>query len=183
MRATFTQDQLDLEKTLRSLVEGERTAARECLDRPWDGCRVDATLVRDFSVLGVPERAGGVGSSLVDLIVAVEVLGELLVPSTFSAHAAAVQLLVDSGIDLGPALEGTATWVPAVDESGAAGWGSLTATTAEPAPKSLVPYAAAASAFAVLGADGVALVGSREVRPRESFDPSRPLADVVPEPG
>lgn len=183
MRATFTQDQLDLEKTIRSLAEGERSAARACLDQPWSRSAVDDVLVRDFSVLGVPERAGGVGSSLVDLVIAVEALGELLVPSVFSAHAAAVQLLVDSGVDLTPALDGAVTWVPAVDEAGVAGWGGLSAPVAAPATKSLVPYVAAASSYAVLGSDGVDLVGARASRERESFDPSRPLADVDPEPG
>ena len=172
MRSTFTQDQLDLEKTVRSLAEADRGRARAALEQGWGETAGDVALRRDFGVLGVPESAGGVGSSLVDLMVAVEALGRQLSASSYVAHAAAVQLLVDSGLPLDDALEGRVRWTPAVDP-----------LTGHPETRTLVPCAAGVDAFAVHGPSGVRLATRAIVTERESFDPSRPMADVVAEPG
>jgi alkylation response protein AidB-like acyl-CoA dehydrogenase len=167
MRATFTQDQLDLAKTVGAIAEGEREAARRAHDDGWTPTASDATLLRDFSVLGVPESAGGVGSDLVDLVVAVEALGRHLVPSTFPAHAAAVQLALGAGLDVTAALEGAERWTPAVDRA-ADGW-------------TLVPYATGADRVVVLDGDTVAVLGADELSltPRESLDTALPLTDVA----
>ncbi|MDP3893443.1 MAG: hypothetical protein Q8Q44_19565, partial [Nocardioides sp.] len=178
MRATYTQDQLDLEKTVRSLAEGERGRARECLDAGWSELPLDAGLLRDFSVLGVPESAGGVGSSLVDLMIAVEVLGRSVVPSQFPAHAAAVQLALAAGHPLDDALEGRERWTLAVDEPRVAGWEELRASGPAPALKTLVPYVGGADRIVSLGTDGVVVTTAAEVVVRESLDASRTLADV-----
>jgi alkylation response protein AidB-like acyl-CoA dehydrogenase len=175
VRATFTQDQLDVVKTVRALAEGEAVTARSCLAAGWQAPAVDATLVRDFGLLGVPERAGGVGSPLVDLLVAVEVLGELLVPSRFVAHAAAVQLLAGSGAVAPAVLQGEQILTLAADVPGAPGWASSAPGERR---RVLVPYADAADAVAVVGAEGVHIDERPELALRESLDAAFPLWDL-----
>ncbi|GGM42423.1 acyl-CoA dehydrogenase family protein [Dactylosporangium sucinum] len=174
MRATFTQEQLEIGKTVHAIAEGEAVTARAALSAPWTAPACDGPLLRDFGLLGVPTAAGGIGSGLIDLLVAVEALGEHLVPSRYPAHAAAVQLLCGAGTEL-PAdvLEGTRVLTPAVD-AGPSSW-------------TLVRYAAPADGFAVLGGgDGddsrrVRIVGPAgvTVTPRQSLDPSLPLSDLT----
>ncbi|MGJ3558034.1 hypothetical protein ACR6C2_00315 [Streptomyces sp. INA 01156] len=115
MRATFTHDQLDIEKTVRTLAQRESKRARDALAGPWSAPECDTTLLRDFGLLGVPDSAGGIGSSLIDLLVAVEVLGEHLVPSRFPSHAAAVQLATALGPLPDDVLEGRRILTPAAD--------------------------------------------------------------------
>lgn len=179
MKATFTQEQLDIAKTVRAMAGGGAGIARAALKTGWQSPQGDAALLSDFSVLGVPESAGGVGSSLVDLMVAVEALGQTLMPSAFPAHAAAIGLAVDSGADLTSALDGSQRWVPAVDEPGVSGWLDLIGTAVDPVTKTLVPYIAGADRVVALGADGITISTPAEVRERESFDPSQPLSDVL----
>ncbi|MET7397307.1 acyl-CoA dehydrogenase family protein [Dactylosporangium sp. NPDC005572] len=174
MRATFTQEQLEIGKTVHAIAEGEGVTARSALSAPWTAPACDGPLLRDFGLLGVPTPAGGIGSGLVDLLVAVEALGEHLVPSRYPAHAAAVQLLCGAGAEL-PAdvLEGTRVLTPAVD-AGPSSW-------------TLVRYAAPADGFAVLGggddegAGRVRIVGPADVTvtARQSLDPSVPLSDLT----
>ncbi|CAM3266093.1 acyl-CoA dehydrogenase family protein [Nocardioides dubius] len=173
MRATFTQDQADIAKTVEAIAASAEGETRSFLDAPWRAPAIDATLLSDFSVLGVPERSGGVDSSLVDLMVAVETLGRALAPTSFVAHAAAVQLMVDSGADLTAALDGSARWTYAVDEPGLTGW-----PTSLGEQKTLVPCLAGADAVVAAGGDGVRLVQPDDVRERVSFDPSRPMSDL-----
>lgn len=94
MRATFTQEQLEIAKTVRALAEGEAVTSRALLTgATWTAPACDAVLLRDFGLLGVPPESG-----LIDLLVAVEQLGAHLVPSRFPWHAAAVQLLTGTDI-------------------------------------------------------------------------------------
>ncbi len=176
MRATFTQDQLDIQKSVRSIVESDADQARAALDASWTRPGTDEVLLRDFGVLGVPETAGGVGSSLIDLLVAVETLGESLVPSQFPWHAAAVQLASSTGLVTEEMLEGRVVLTPAVDAPGVSGWADDAA--ADNLVRTLVPYAGAADFCVVLGADGVQLVEPASVTPRESFDPAVTLSDI-----
>ncbi|WP_110207669.1 acyl-CoA dehydrogenase family protein [Nocardioides daejeonensis] len=183
MRATFTQEQSDIAKTVRAMADGGVVSTRAALEHGWQPPGCDEVLLRDFSVLGVPEGAGGVGSSLIDLLVAVEALGQCLAPSAFVAHAAALQLAVGAGADLTSALAGDQRWVPAVDEPGVAGWLGLAGTADSPVTKTLVPYASGADRVVALGRDGVTIGEATELRERVSFDPSQPLADVLPSAG
>lgn len=175
MRATFTQDQLDIESTVRGLVADEKVSARDALTAPWSPPACDATLLGDFTLLGVPETSGGMGSGLIDLLVAVEALGESLLPSRFPAHAGAVQLLAGAGLEV-PAdvLDGTRVLTVALDAPGSTGWSEQ-----EGDRRTLVRHAGQADAVASLGAGGVALGRPAEVVARESFDPSVPMADVT----
>ncbi|RNL61961.1 acyl-CoA dehydrogenase [Nocardioides marmoriginsengisoli] len=177
MRATFTQDQLDIEKTVRALAEGEDVGSRATLTAPWTAPACDAVLLRDFGLLGVPESAGGVGSSLIDLLVAVEALGEHLVPSRFPAHAAAVQLAAGVGTLPDEVLEGRRVLTPAVDVPAHSGWGDRVPN--DLLIRTLVRYAAQADALVGLSADGVWIADPAGIAPRVSFDPSVPLSDVT----
>ncbi|MBS4752156.1 acyl-CoA/acyl-ACP dehydrogenase [Nocardioides sp. zg-ZUI104] len=179
MHATFTRDQQDIAATVRAMVGDEKTGARAALDEGWSAPSCDAALLEGFSGLGVAESAGGPGSSLVDLLVAVEALGASLVPSRFAAHAAAIQLLAASGEVPEAALEGQQVLTGAVVVPGEAGWAPTAGGTTT---RTLVAHAESADAFVVAGTDGVRLLdrASVEVRQRESFDPAVPLADVTP---
>lgn len=181
MRAAFTQDQRDLTVTIEALAASGRASARAAHEGPWVAPACDATLLRDFSVLGVPESAGGVGSGLIDLMVACEVLGRHLVASSFPAHAAAIQLLVGSGVPLEPALTGEQRWTVAVDQASRTGEGRE--PDARAAWKTLVPLADEADRIAVSDPEGVRLAETVQVQQRVSVDPSMPLADVLPAAG
>ncbi|MFG2043487.1 acyl-CoA dehydrogenase family protein [Dactylosporangium sp. NPDC048998] len=192
MRATFTQEQLEIGKTVGSLAEGEGVTARDALSGPWRAPACDGPLLRDFGLLGVPEAAGGIGSSLIDLLVAVEALGERLVPSRFPAHMAAVQLLCGagalSGALSGDVLDGRRVLTPAVGVPGAPGIPGTPETPGTPGTvvRTLVRYAAQADGFAALGDGGVWIAEAAGIAPRRSLDPSVPLSDVTlaaPEPG
>jgi alkylation response protein AidB-like acyl-CoA dehydrogenase len=177
MRATFTQEQLDIAKTVRSLAENEPVTARRCFVDGWRPPAIDALLLEDFGLLGVPEQSGGVGSSLVDLLVAAEALGETLVPTRFVSHAAAVQLLAGSGTIDHDALHGNRVLTPAVDVASSPGWAS---TAPEPSDRRvLVPYADAADGIVVLSQAGVRVMDFAPVTPRETFDPAFPMFDAV----
>ncbi|MER6112887.1 acyl-CoA dehydrogenase [Streptomyces hirsutus] len=177
MRATFTHDQLDIEKTVRTLAQRESKRARDALAGPWSAPECDTTLLRDFGLLGVPESAGGIGSSLIDLLVAVEVLGEHLVPSRFPSHAAAVQLATALGPLPDDVLEGRRILTPAADAPGTPGWADRSGCAGP--IRTLVRYADHADGIAALGTEGVWIADPAGIAPRESFDPSVPLADVT----
>ncbi|MBO2447794.1 acyl-CoA/acyl-ACP dehydrogenase [Actinomadura barringtoniae] len=180
MEATFTQEQRDIQESLRSIAEAETVTARDALAGEWRPPGCDAVLLADFGLLGVPESAGGMGSPLIDLLVAVEVLGERLVPSRFPAHAAAVQLAAGLGPLPDDVLEGRTVLAPAVDIPGSPGWpGVGTGEGTDPLVRTLVPYAAQADGFTVLGPDGVWIAVPAGITARESFDPSTPLSDVT----
>lgn len=186
MHATFTQEQQEIGGTVAALAKAQAGAARAALSAGWRPCAADGPLLRDFGLLGVPESAGGVGSALIDLLVAVEVLGEHLVPSRFAAHAGAVQLLCGDDRRSVPLpdeiLDGRRVLAPAVDVPSTPGWPDR--SVPDPLVRTLVPYAAQADGFVVAGPDGVwvadaaALVERSGVTERRSFDPSVPLSDV-----
>jgi hypothetical protein len=180
VHATFTQEQQDIGKTVAALAQAQHGAARTALSHGWQPCACDDPLLRDFGLLGVPESAGGVGSGLIDLLVAVEVLGEQLVPSRFAAHAGAVQLLCGDDRRATPLpdaiLDGRRVLTAAVDMPQVAGWPDR--GTPDPMVRTLVPYAEQADGFVAVGADGVWTADTAEVTPRQSFDPSLPLSDV-----
>ncbi|MGW0506605.1 acyl-CoA dehydrogenase family protein [Micromonospora sp. NPDC003241] len=183
MRATFTQEQQDIAKTVGALADAERATGG--LPTHWQAPAGDATLLRDFGLLGVPEQVGGIGSSLIDLLVAVEALGERLVASRFPAHAAAVQLLCGSGHGTplpDDVLDGSRVLTPAVDVPGDTARADQVSTRT--LVRTLVPYAAQADAVVALGAaEGVWTSRPVEVTARESVDPSVPLSEVtLPDP-
>ncbi|WP_433528398.1 acyl-CoA dehydrogenase family protein [Micromonospora sp. CA-263727] len=181
MRATFTREQQEIAETVRSLAEAEKGSARAALSGPWQAPGGDAALLRDFGLVGVPEAAGGLGSGLIDLLVAVEALGEPVVASRFPAHAAAVQLLCGDARRSTPLpgelVDGRRVLTSAVDVPGIAGWADRVAV--DPLVRTLVPYATQADAVVALGPAGVWLAEPIGVTARESVDPSVPLSEVT----
>lgn len=181
MRATFTEEQQEIGRTVGALADADRGTARAALSGRWQAPAGDGPLLRDFGLLGVPESAGGIGSSLIDLLVAVEALGERLVPSRFPAHAAAVQLLCGDARRTGPlpdeVLDGRRVLTPAVDVPGGSGWADR--VPADPLVRTLVPYATQADGVVALGPAGVWFADPVRVTVRQSVDPSVPLADLT----
>lgn len=181
MRATFTQEQQDIGRTVGALADADRGTARAAWSGGWRAPAGDGPLLRDFGLLGVPEPAGGIGSSLIDLLVAVEALGGRLVPSRFPAHAAAVQLLCGDERSGGPlpdeVLDGRRVLTAAVDVPGGSGWADR--VPVDPLVRTLVPYAAQADGVVALGPAGVWFADPVRVTARQSLDPSVPLADLT----
>ncbi|MEU7619624.1 acyl-CoA dehydrogenase family protein [Micromonospora rifamycinica] len=181
MRATFTEEQQEIGRTVGALADADRGTARAALSGRWQAPAGDGPLLRDFGLLGVPESAGGIGSSLIDLLVAVEALGERLVPSRFPAHAAAVQLLCGDARRTGPlpdeVFDGRRVLTPAVDVPGGSGWADR--VPSDPLVRTLVPYATQADGVVALGPAGVWFADPVRVTVRQSVDPSVPLADLT----
>lgn len=180
MRATFTPEQHEIERAVAGLSTDGLRAARSCLEHGYAAPDFDAALLADYGALGVPESAGGFGSSLVDLAVAVEALGRTLAPSRLPAHAAAVQLAAAAGIDVTPAVDGGQRWAIAADEPAGDGWegaaridGGVTR-----GGKTLVAHAEGADALVAVFGETAALLPAEGLVARESLDPSRPVWDV-----
>ncbi|MBF6620564.1 MAG: hypothetical protein ITG02_10080 [Patulibacter sp.] len=183
MKATLTAEQIEIERTAREIAAKGRQEARVCLEREWTPTAAESSLLEDFSVLGLPEAAGGVGTGMVEVAVALEALGRTLVPTQLVAQLAAVQVAAAAGIDVRPAVEGGERWTLAVDEPGVVGCDELDVTIAGDAvrgTKTMVPCGGGATdAVVVVGRDAVALVRGATVEPGPSIDPTRPFGDVV----
>lgn len=126
------------------------------------------------TALAVPERWGGAGASLLDVVVACEELGHHALPGPVAESVAAVPLLLADLAGLaGPAAEALAgKWLPALAA------GDLLVTLAAP-PR--LPYAADATAVGtVLLADGDALWLADPGETRQSLDPARSLSAALP---
>ncbi|ROO85812.1 alkylation response protein AidB-like acyl-CoA dehydrogenase [Actinocorallia herbida] len=181
MPAIFTPEQLDLERTLLALGEQGPVLARAGHEQGWREPSFESVLMEDYGLVGVPEEAGGVGSGLVDLAVAVEALGRRLVPTRFVAQAAAVQLGLAAGIDVSAAVEGGARWSPAVDEPGRDGFADPATDLVDGrvrGAKTLVAFPEGADALVVSLPGRTALVPAEGVLVRASLDPSRPYGAV-----
>lgn len=183
MKATLTEEQIEIERTAREIAAKGRQEARVCLEREWTATAAEPSLLEDFSALGLPEAAGGVGTGMVEVVVALEALGRTLVPSHLVAQLAAIQVAAAAGIDVLPAVEGGERWTLAVDEPGVVGCGELEVQLDADrvrGTKTMVPCAgAAADAVVVVGRDGVALVRDATVTPGPSIDATRPYGDVA----
>ncbi len=133
------------------------------------------------TALAVPERYGGLGASLPDVVIACEELGHHALPGPVAESVAAVPHLLTTLADESPCGESPCGESPC-GESGPARWlpglaaGELIATLALP-PR--LPYAAdAGPAGLILLAEGdtawLAVPGSR----RQSVDPARSLHEA-----
>ncbi|MFA4928350.1 MAG: acyl-CoA dehydrogenase family protein [Patulibacter sp.] len=182
MKATLTAEQIEIERTAREIGAKGRQEARVCLEREWTATAAESSLLEDFSVLGLPEAAGGVGTGMVEVAVALEALGRNLVPSHLVAQLAAVQVAAAAGIDVLPAVEGNERWTLAVDEPGVVGCGELEVRIdgdVVRGTKTMVPCAGASpDAIVVVGRESVALVRGATVEPGPSLDATRPYGDA-----
>lgn len=182
MGATFTDEQRQIEKTILAISADGLERARACLENGWQPPPFDVQLYEGFGGLGLAMDVGGVGSDLVDLLVAVEALARRLTPTGFTAHAAAVQLAASAGIDVGDAVAGRVRWTPAVDEPGSDGPFVSQArgddTDRVRVDKTLVANAEGVDAIVATTADRVVLLPARNVRQRPTIDSSRPFSDA-----
>src|SRR4051812_29992292 len=114
MRFAFTDDQLAFRDAVRDLLE------RECppsyVRAAWDAQGQDARkawfVLAEMGVLGAlaPEAAGGLGLTIIDLILAVEETGYFAVPEPIVKHAmVGVPLVPEAG-------DGRLTITASVDE-------------------------------------------------------------------
>ncbi|GAA2733370.1 acyl-CoA dehydrogenase family protein [Actinocorallia aurantiaca] len=181
MSAIFTSEQLEIEQTLLALGERGPALARAGHEQGWQAPPFEQRLLEDYGIVGVPESAGGVGSGLVDLAVAVEALGRRLVPTRYVAQAAAVQLAAAAGLDVADAAAGRVRWSPAVDEPDRDGYDDPSTTLSGGrvrGEKTLVAFPEGADALVVSLAGSTALVSAEGVGNRRSLDPSRPYGSV-----
>jgi len=162
LRAIYTPEQQELEKTMLAVAADGLSAARECLSSGWVAPPCDERLVADYAGLGVPEEAGGVGGTLVDVAIAVGALARTLLPTTLVTHWAAVQVALAAGLDVRAAAAGEQRWALADRPT-------------------LVPGGGADAAVVVV--DGrVGLDAAPQWRFRESIDKTRPYADLTSTP-
>lgn len=183
MKATLTDEQIEIERTAREIAADGRRQARRCLEDGWTAPDAEPALLEDFAALGLPESAGGVGTGMVEVAVAIEALGHTLVPTHLVAQIAAVQVAAAAGIDVRAAADGRERWTLAVDEPGVVG-GSELETAVDGSrvrgTKTLVPCAGdAADAIVVVGADATALVRGATIDPAAGLDPTRPSGDAA----
>ncbi len=181
MPAIYTDVQDELAALGASMAADGLVAARSVLDGGDIGAEPTASLLSGFSGLGVPESAGGAGGTLTDLCILVEQLGRELVPTSFTAHAAAVQAAHAAGLDVGAAASGEQRWTFGLASADGAGWANWSGPDASPlGARVAVPHVADADALVTpCGDDVLTLVdGPFEARRREGIDPAVRLADV-----
>ncbi|MDO8188737.1 acyl-CoA dehydrogenase family protein [Conexibacter sp. JD483] len=181
MRATFTPEQVEIDRTLAEMSASGLLDARRCLEHGFAFPSFDGALLAGYGQLGLPESAGGFGSSLVDLAIAVEALGRTLAPSRLPLQAAAIQVAAAAGIDVADAAEGRVRWTLAADEAaadGPDGWSAALAGGAASGAKTLVAHAGDADAIVAVLGDEVALLEAGGLTARRSLDPTRPVWDV-----
>ena len=116
MRFAFTDDQKLFAEGLRDLLDKECTPAH--VRAAWDdGAGHDFTLWNHLAEMGVfgmlvPERAGGLGGTEVDLLLLLEELGRAAVPGPVFETAAVVAPALGDGATVGTAVLDGSPYVP-----------------------------------------------------------------------
>lgn len=173
MRATFTDEQQHLSETARDLAARGREHARALLEGGDLEEEPTRSLFTGFAGLAVPEDAGGMGGTLVDLAIVVHELARSVTPTPFVTHAMAVQVATSAGLDVAEAARGDERW--ALADVGPRLEGSRLTGTAE-----VVRDGRSCDAVVVVDPEErVAVAVPSERRDRDSLDPTRPLADLV----
>jgi alkylation response protein AidB-like acyl-CoA dehydrogenase len=165
VRATFTDEQEALADAVRDLASEGLTAARALLEGGEAPDEPTASLLGGFSGLAVDEEDGGAGGDLVDLAIVLEGLGRTTTPTPWVAHVLAVQTAYGAGLDVSHAAAGEERLTLATDGGGRG--------------VRAVRDGAGADAVVVATDDGVVISGVGESTPVGSFDPTRPMADLV----
>jgi alkylation response protein AidB-like acyl-CoA dehydrogenase len=170
MRLTRSAEQAQFAASLHELLAAAEVpgAARQWASGDRSG---GLALWRKLAGLGVtalavPERCGGLGASLADVVVACEELGHHAVPGPVAESVAAVPALITALADE----RLCARWLPGLAA------GDLIATLALPP---WLPYAADADAagLVLLAEPGVVRLAAAGAR-HQSVDPARSLSDV-----
>lgn len=162
MRATYTSEQLEIERTMLAVGENGLEEARASLEHGWSARTGDDELLADFGALGLSEDAGGFGSSLTDAAIAVEALARTLVPTLLPAHLGAVLTAAAAGLDVGAAVEGGERWSLSIGDG----------------PGRDAPYAGDCDAVVLVEGEAVTVVAGRAAMLRESVDPTRPVGTL-----
>ena len=116
MRFAFTDDQKLFAEGLRDLLDKECTPAH--VRAAWDdGAGHDFTLWNHLAEMGVfgmlvPERAGGLGGTEVDLVLLLEELGRAAAPGPVLETAAVVAPALGDGATVGTAVLDGSPYVP-----------------------------------------------------------------------
>ncbi len=116
MRFAFTDDQKLFAEGLRDLLDKECTPGR--VRAAWDeGAGHDFTLWNHLAEMGVfgmlvPEAAGGLGGTEVDLVLLLEELGRAAVPGPVLETAAVVAPVLGDGATVGTAVLDGSPYVP-----------------------------------------------------------------------
>ena len=177
MRFAFTNQQLELRDAVRQVLDGRCTTddLRAAYDDP-DPHGGRWTTLAELGIVGmtVPAEHGGLGMSLVDLVLVLEEAGRAALPEPLAEATALVPpLLAAAG---GPLAD---RWLPAIADGSAIPAVGL----ASPGEPALVAGADGADVIVVAaGADGPVHVlerGELEVVPVPSLDPTRRLARIT----
>jgi alkylation response protein AidB-like acyl-CoA dehydrogenase len=173
---TEAADTKELRSSLRGFFEQHAPVRSQLADDPATWKRLTAEL--GLTGLAIPEQDGGSGGSFVELAVAVEEAGRVLLRAPVLSTAVAALALTDAGAaDLVPRLlDGSTSAAFVVGDVGAAGPAAdlLSGTVpqaVDAASAGLLLVTAGDSLYAVDAAIAV-------VRPVEALDPTRPLARV-----
>lgn len=181
MSAVLSDVQLELMRIARVISEDGLRRFRDVLQKNSLEIEPSTTLMRDFGLLAVPEERGGDGGGLVDLLVFVEGLGRNLEPNRFVHHAAALQVMVEAGLNIG-VLGTMQDVVLAVFDAPGQVWGDWHLDMSKDVVrgwKLAVPFATTRSLAVVVGAnDQVGVIGIASTKPRTGIDPSLSLADI-----
>jgi len=167
MRFAFTEDQLLFAEGLRDMLSKECPPSR--VRAVWDdGSGHDPALWAQLAEMGVlsmlvPESAGGMGGTEVDLVLLLEELGRAAVPGPVLETAAVVAPALASSLEAGVSVIGTAALEP-----GPSG-GVVTAP--------YVPHAQVAEVVLVPG--GIVRTASATVTDVEGIDGGRRLYEVT----
>ena len=131
MEFEFTEDQLELQRTVRDVLDAEAPPelARTVADGESDGRELWDTLVGlEWPAMALPESAGGLGYGWVELAIVLEELGRHAAPGPFVATVTQFAPLVletagpeDTAALLADVAAGRTTGTVAVDE-GAGTW-------------------------------------------------------------
>ena len=126
MEFEFTDDQLELQRAVRDILDAEAPPelARAVADGESDAADFWQTLVGlEWPAMALPAEAGGLGYGWVELAIVLEELGRHAAPGPFAATVTQFAPLVaeaagsrHAGELLGPVAAGTTTGTVAVDE-------------------------------------------------------------------
>ena len=159
MDAVLTEEQQALAEAARGLAAGGLAGARTVLDGGGVPASPTQELFEGFNGLGIDERLGGAGGSLVDVAIVVRELGRTVCPGPWVSHQLALQAAVAAGLDVGEGLGPDARWV--LSDGG------------------LVRDAATGTHAVTVTGDGIAIAPITGQTARTPMDATRPLAEVT----